>query len=140
MPTNVIDGRFEKAGVFQLADDAGKTIYVRSSFLQGLLLLPPDDMPVHMRFAAPVLNRLTSIAQDIGLSINELCVGYIKNAFPHALLIFGVETPVQVKENLNYWNVAWSDEITQRIQTEFKKVDQMILNPSLWPKKETIIL
>jgi len=140
LPANVLDRRFEKAGVFQLADDVGKTIYARSSFLQGLLLMPPDDMPEHMRFAAPVLNRLTSIAQDIGLSINELCVGYIKNAFPHAQLVFGVETPVQVKENLKCWNVAWSDEITQRIQTEFKNVDQMILNPSLWPKKETIIL
>lgn len=135
LPANIMDRRFEKAGVFQNADDAEKTIYVRSSFLQGLLLMSPDDMPEHMRFAAPVLNRLASIAQDIGLSINELCVGYIKNAFPHALLVFGAETPEQVKENLKCWNVVWPDEMTQMIQTEFKDVDQIILNPSLWPKR-----
>ena len=140
LPTNVLDRRFEKAGIFQLADDAEKIIYVRSIFLQGLLLMLLGDMPEHMRFAAPVLNRLTSLAQDAGLSINKLCIGYIKNAFPHARLVFGAETPAQVRENMKCWDVAWQDEITARIQMEFKDVDQMILNPSLWPKKETIIL
>ena len=135
LPTNVMDRRFEKAGVFQIADDVEKIVYVRSIFLQGLLLLLPDDIPEHMQFAAPVLNRLASIAQDDGLTINELCIGYIKNAFPHAQLVFGAETPVQVKENLKCWDVAWSNGMSQRIRTEFKEVDQMILNPSLWPKR-----
>jgi len=139
LPTNVMDRRFEKAGVFQLADDARKTIYVRSIFLQGLLLMPPDDMPEHMRFAAPVLNRLTSLAQGAGLSVNELCIGYIKNAFSHARLIFGAETPVQVRENIKYWNMSWSDGLTEKIQIEFDEIDEMVLNPSLWPKEENAL-
>ena len=136
LPTNVMDRRFEKASVFQLADDAEKIIYVRSIFLQGLLLMSPDDMPEYMRFATPALNSLTSLAQGAGLSINELCIGYTKNAFPHARLVFGAETPAQVRENLKCWDVVWPDQMTQMIQTEFKDVDQMILNPSLWPKRK----
>lgn len=93
LPTNVIDRRFEKAGVFQLSDDVGKTIYIRSIFLQGLLLMPPDTLPEHMRFAAPVLKRFNLLAQDVGLNTKELCLGYIKNAFPHAQFVFGAETP-----------------------------------------------
>ena len=134
LPTNVIDRRFEKAGVFQLADDAGKTIYIRSIFLQGLLLMAPDALSEHMRFAAPILSRLTSFAHDAGLSIMELCIGYIKNAFPHARLIFGAETPAQVRENLKIWEGVWPDGLTQRIQTEFEDIDELILNPSSWPK------
>ena len=75
------------------------------------------------------------LAQDIGLNIEELCIGDIKNAFSHARLIFGVEALAQVKENLKCWNLVWPDGLTQRIQTEFEDIDEMILNPSLWPKE-----
>lgn len=135
LPTNILDRRFEKAGVFDLAEDAGKTIYIRSIYLQGLLLMPPDRLPEHMRFAAPVVNRLALIAQDVGLKIMELCIGYIKHTFPHSKLIFGAETQTQVRENLKCWDVAWPNELAQRIQTEFEDIGEMILNPSLWPKR-----
>jgi aryl-alcohol dehydrogenase-like predicted oxidoreductase len=134
IPTNIIDKRFEKAGVFQIADDLRKTIYIRSIFLQGLLLMSIDSLPQHMRFAASALKRLTEFTQDVCLTAKELCIGYIKHAFLNSRLVFGVETLAQVKENLRCWNTAWSLELTQRIQTEFKDVDKMILNPSLWPK------
>ncbi len=133
LPANILDRRFERAGVFEHADDAGKTIYIRSIFLQGLLLIPPDALPEYMRFAVPILSRLTSLAHDSALSIMELCIGYIKNAFPNAMLVFGVETMAQVRENLKFWNVAWPNGLTQKIQAEFKDIDEMILNPSLWP-------
>jgi aryl-alcohol dehydrogenase-like predicted oxidoreductase len=134
LPTNIFDRRFEKTGVFDLADDLRKTIYIRSIFLQGLLLMSVDSLPEHMQFADVVLKRLNLLARDVGLNIKELCVGYIKNSFPRARLIFGTETPAQVKENLKCWNVVWPDGLTQRIQTEFEDIDEIILNPSLWPK------
>jgi len=134
LPTNVIDRRFERAGGFQLADDVGKTIYIRSIFLQGLLLMSPDTLPEHMQFADTVLKSLNLLAQDIGLNIKELCIGYIKNAFPHARLVFGAEALAQVKENLKCWTVAWSSDLTKKIQIEFKDANEIILNPSLWPK------
>jgi len=54
LPTNIMDRRFERAEVFDLAEDTGKTIYIRSIFLQGLLLMSPDSLPEHMRFAANI--------------------------------------------------------------------------------------
>ena len=135
LPTNILDRRFEKAKVFELADDVGKTIYIRSIFLQGLLIMPLDALPEHMLFAAPILSRLSLFAQhDLGLSIMELCIGYVKHAFPHTHLVFGAETPAQVRENLKCWNVVWPDGLMERIQAEFEDVDEMILNPALWPK------
>ena len=93
-----------------------------------------DSLPEHMQFAAPVLKRLNSLARDVKLSIMELCIGYVKHAFQNAKIVIGAETPAQVKENLKFWNVVWPDGLTQKIQIEFKDVDEMILNPSLWPK------
>ena len=135
LPTNIIDRRFEKAGVFGLAEDAGKTIYIRSIFLQGLLLMPSESLPEHMRLAAPVINRLALYAQDIGLTVKELCIGYTKHTFPHSKLIFGAETQAQVKENMECWDVDWPSDLSQKIQREFEEIDEMMLNPSLWPKR-----
>ena len=39
LPTNILDRRFEKAGIFKLAEKRKKKIYIRSAFLQGLLLM-----------------------------------------------------------------------------------------------------
>ena len=134
LPTNIIDSRFEKAGVFDLADDMRKTIYIRSIFLKGLLFMSPESLPEHMLLAAPVLNKLALLARDVRLSIMELCIGYIKHTFPHSMLVFGAETQAQVKENIEAWDVLWPNELAQEIQSEFKDVDEIILNPSLWPK------
>jgi aryl-alcohol dehydrogenase-like predicted oxidoreductase len=134
LPTNIIDRRFEKAGVLGLAEDAGKTIYIRSIFLQGLLLMPSESLPEHMRFAAPVINRLALYAQDIGLTVKELCIGYTKHTFPHSKLIFGAETQEQVKENMECWDVDWPSDLSQKVQREFEEIDEMMLNTSLWPK------
>lgn len=132
LPTNIIDRRFEKARVFELADDIGKTIYIRSIFLQGLLLMSPEILPNKMRSVTPILNNLAALGEDTGLTVMELCIGYIKNTFPSAMIVIGVETPEQVRMNLKCWGIAWSSELTERIQMEFKKVDEIILNPSLW--------
>ena len=134
LPANILDRRFEKAGVFELADNVGKTIYIRSIFIQGLLFMPPDNLPEHMRFVASVLSRLTSFVQDVGLNIKELCIGYVKHAFPCVRLVFGAETPEQIRENLKCWNVDLPDGLVQIIQTKFEDIDERILNPSLWPK------
>ena len=95
--------------------------------------MSPDTLPEHMRFAAPILNRLTSFVRDAGLNIKELCIGYIKNAFPHSRLVFGAETQAQVKENLKIWKETWPNGLTEKIQTQLGDIDEMILNPSCWP-------
>lgn len=134
LPTSVLERRFERASVFYRAKDLGKTIYVRSIFLQGLLLIPPDNLPTNMGFAAPALKKLVSFSQKVGVSILELCIGYIKHAFPQSRTIFGAETPIQVRENLKCWGARWPEGLVREIREEFAKVDEMILNPSLWPQ------
>lgn len=134
LPTNILDRRFEKSGVFDFAGEKGKTIYIRSVFLQGLLLMPPHALPGHMQFAAPALKKLTFFSQDVGISVLELCIGYIKHIFSRSRPIFGAETPLQVKENLKCWGTVWPNGLVQKIQREFGNINEMILNPCLWPK------
>ena len=134
IPGNVLDMRFERAGVFDLGEQCGKNIYIRSIFLQGLLLMAPDIIPDHMKFVAPTLKNLISFSQDVGIGIVELCIGYIKHAYPRTFSVFGVETTLQLKQNLECWNSIWPVGLVEKIQREFGDIDDVMLNPSLWPK------
>jgi aryl-alcohol dehydrogenase-like predicted oxidoreductase len=99
VPTNILDRRFEKSGMFELAQRGKKQVYIRSIFLQGLLLIGPNDIPNKMLFAKPVIEKVHSLAKVLNLSIKELTLGYMKHAIPDAKIVFGADTVVQVKEN-----------------------------------------
>lgn len=133
LPTNILDKRFEEAGVFQLADKKGKKIYIRSVFLQGLILMDINEIPEKMFFAKPVIEKLESISRDLKLSRQELALGYIKIEMPYAKVVFGADTPVHVKENLACWERALSPSSIPRIKNLFNNIGEKILNPALWP-------
>jgi len=103
IPTNILDRRFEKVGVFRIADEKEKKIYIRSVFLQGLILMDLKEIPEKMAFAKPVLEKLESLSIDLGLTRKEMALGYVKSEMPNASVIFGVDTPEHVRENLICW-------------------------------------
>ncbi len=134
IPVNILDRRFEKAGVFTKAQESGKVIYVRSVFLQGLLLMKPDSMPQHMIFARPVLQQVGALAAELGLSRLELALGYIIKAFPSAKIVVGAETVVQIREIIMAMHREFPADIVERTQKAFMDVHHNILDPRLWPK------
>jgi len=134
LPTNILDRRFENARVFQLADKKKKQIYIRSIFLQGLLLMGLEEIPEKIAFATPILEKLESLSNDSGLSRQEMALGYIKFEMPNAHVIFGAETPRQLRENMTVWQKEIPKSVGNEVKVIFAHVDEQILNPSLWPK------
>lgn len=132
LPTNILDRRFETAGVFQLANEKRKQIYIRSIFLQGLILMDIEEISRKMFFARHVIEKLESISRDLKLSRKELALGYIKSEMPNAKVVFGADTPLQVKENVTCWEGMLSPSSVDRVKSVFDYVDEKILNPTLW--------
>ena len=132
LPSNLLDRRFEKAGVFHEAKSFGKEIYVRSVFLQGLLLMSDSDLPASMRFANTVAKRLTNFANETGFSLKQLALGYVRSAYPEQKVLLGCETLEQVRENLEIWSKETPREIVDKVRREFQDIPEKILNPSLW--------
>ncbi len=132
LPSNLLDRRFENAGVFHEAKSFGKEIYVRSVFLQGLLLMNASDLPASMRFATTVAKRLIDFANDTGFSLKQLALGYVRLAYPEQKVLLGCETLEQVRENLEIWSKETPREIVDRVRREFQDIPEKILNPSLW--------
>jgi aryl-alcohol dehydrogenase-like predicted oxidoreductase len=133
IPSNLLDRRFEQAGVFKLARKNNKRVYIRSVFLQGLLLIPFEGIPDNMSYAKPVLQRLNQLRQETGLTSQEIALGYMKMEMPEARIILGVEQITQLKQNLKSWGKTYPPSLIPKIKTMFMNVDETILNPVLWP-------
>lgn len=73
------------------------------------------------------------MADEWGMSCHELSIGYVKHAYPEARILFGVETPEQVRMNVSAWNNALAKEQLMQIRNTFDNVSENILNPALWP-------
>jgi aryl-alcohol dehydrogenase-like predicted oxidoreductase len=132
MPANIFDRRFEKAGVYELAKDKKKDVYLRSIFLQGLLLLEVSAIPGRISLAAPFVEKLDRLAEEYCLTRHEIALGYVKSAMPAARVVFGVETKEQVAENLAGWQKDVPAGLIERIKMSFPDLNERILNPHLW--------
>jgi aryl-alcohol dehydrogenase-like predicted oxidoreductase len=132
VPANILDHRFADAGVFNLANEKEKQVYIRSVFLQGLLLMKPEDLPASMAFAKPSLNKIGNLCERYNYSRHKIALLYIKWKYPQARIIIGAETPAQLKQDL----IIWKDDFTSIIEiNEFDSlsiVDERVTNPSLW--------
>ena len=134
IPSNILDHRFETVGVFQLAQKLKKKIYIRSVFLQGLILMHPHEIPVSMEFARPFLEKLQKICHEMQLTPHEVALGYLKLTKPKTSLVFGAETVAQVTQNIQCWQKEIPPVLIPRIQEAFKQVPESLVNPSMWPE------
>lgn len=132
LPSNILDRRFEALGVFELAEKRNKQIYVRSVYLQGLILMDPEELPGHIAFARPVVERVRVLTQELGLSLPALALGYLRARVPGAKLIVGVETPEQVLLNAASAEAVLTQDQVAKVVEYFGEVDVKVLNPALW--------
>lgn len=132
LPTSILDRRFFNTGVFDLASRNKKTIYIRSIFLQGLVLMNLDSVPNNLSFAKPVIKSLDNLCFELGLTRNELALAYLKANFPKAKILFGAETPDQVEANVKTWRDLAVNIPVEKIEAVLGKIDEKVLNPSLW--------
>ncbi|MFC1590918.1 aldo/keto reductase [Thermodesulfobacteriota bacterium] len=132
VPSNILDGRFFRKGVFALAAEKKKRVYIRSVFLQGLLLMDPDGLPAHMAHARPVLERVKALAEDLGVTRHTLALGYLRAKAPEAKLVIGVDAPAQIRENVSRALKETADDLVSPVEKSFANVDEKIINPSLW--------
>jgi aryl-alcohol dehydrogenase-like predicted oxidoreductase len=131
VPANILDRRFENAGVFKKAQERGKKVFVRSVFLQGLLLMPLDHVPASMRHALPYLERVEQMACDMKLSRQELVLGYAAKRWPGSSVLFGADSSKQVIDNVRSFSADIFVKVDENV---FKNVPENVLNPALWAK------
>lgn len=102
-------------------------IFVRSIFLQGLLLMDPHALPSKVASAKPSLHALRVFCENLNLTSLELCIGYAKSLTWSSGLIFGVNSQQHVLDISKAFNSV--------INVDYSKVpkfDDWLLDPRNW--------
>lgn len=135
LPMSVLDHRPVVNGCLGRLAGAGKTVYVRSVFLQGLLYMKEDEVPDHLHEAKPLVRSLQDLSERHGVSIAQMAVSYIRDLEGVDSLVIGAETEAQVRANLELVEgPALSGRLREEIAERFSSVPEYVVTPPVWRK------
>ncbi len=127
LPVNLFDQRLVRDGHLSELKKQGIEIHIRSVFLQGLLLMAPEDVPEHLETALPYLVRLRQDVERSGISPHEAALGFVGSIAEINCVLVGVDSRRQLLENIT----AFKAGANLPFET-YAIADEHIVNPSLW--------
>ena len=127
LPENILDQRINNnSEIFNLAT-AGYEFQVRSIFLQGLLLLTPEQIPKKLASCESQITALRQKASEIGISVLQLCLSYAFSLNWASSILVGANSKTQLNELIegcqNKLEFDWD---------EFKMLPEPFLDPRKW--------
>lgn len=134
IPTNLLDQRFFMAGVFDSAMQLNKQVYIRSPFLQGLIMMDKEKLPLRLQYADQILTKLENLSRHFKLDKKTMALIYLRDKYKQAKILFGAESKEQVRQNCNCWNREIPENFLGIVDETFKNVEETIVNPLCWPK------
>jgi aryl-alcohol dehydrogenase-like predicted oxidoreductase len=122
-PYNYLDKRF--VPYMRKWKEQGCEIHSRSSFLQGILLMSPDNLPSFFDDIKPVLHDL----QQYGVGKVSMLLEHCLNQHFIDRVIIGVNNRKQLESNVR------SLGMNQSLAESTLDIKEEILTPSTWPPK-----
>ena len=138
LPGNVLDPRHQRSGVFRQAAARGVAVFIRSVYLQGLLVMPEETIPPALRVVVPVRRRLAQIGGEAGMTLPELAVRYMLSQEGVTCILTGVETVAQIRENLALFNRGpLTPDLLAAVVAAVPDLPDTILTPFFWTTMTT---
>jgi aryl-alcohol dehydrogenase-like predicted oxidoreductase len=133
LPTSLIDQRYMRHGVFANPRKHGVALFIRSIYLQGLLLMPEHDIPPQLADVIPVRRKLAALAEQAGLTLTELAARYVLGLEGVTCAVVGVETVAQMRQNLALFARGPLDPaLVQAIADAVPALSDRVLMPNRW--------
>ncbi len=135
LPGNALDRRHERSGVFRQAAAHGIAVFLRSVYLQGLLIMPEATIPAALREVVPVRRVLADLAAQAGMNLAELALRYMLGREGVTCVLAGVETVAQVRENVAICGRGpLPPDLAAAIDQAVPALPETLLTPSAWPQ------
>lgn len=100
VPYNIWDRRLEQSAFFSEARKRGVTVFARSAFLQGLIVMEEEKIPNHLGEVRCFARKLTNICEKYGYSRSQAAFLYVYTHPGIDYLVFGVDHLGQLVENI----------------------------------------
>lgn len=127
LPLNVFDQRLIRGGHLQRLKDSGVEIHVRSVFLQGLLLMPLDSLPIYFEPIRHLLCRWHERVQERGMSNAQAALSFVRDIPEVDVVLVGIESTDQLMECIQDFSVDMVFDATGLACD-----DPKFINPALW--------
>jgi len=134
IPFNILDKRLIENNFFNIAKEHDKLVFIRSVYLQGLILM--DETAIikkNMEWAIPYLKLIRTFIEQRKIDIKTFAIKAITDFIPSLNFIFGVESVKQLEENINIFRKGTvTTEIVAEWWKKLPSLPEKLLNPSLW--------
>ncbi|MFA6315435.1 MAG: aldo/keto reductase [Candidatus Paceibacterota bacterium] len=135
VPYNAFDQRLDVTDFFDLAKKNKVTVFARSPFLQGLLLMKPNELPIHLSYLRPHLEKFIAIATKYNLTPTEASLNFVHAECRADYIVFGVDNPEQLSKDVNIIkSFSNNNSFISEMRESFKDLNKGAINPSLWSK------
>lgn len=128
-PINAFDQRLVAGGRLDALDAAGVEVHVRSAFLQGLLLMPPEDVPPYFDPIRAHIEAYHATLDTNGLSPVEGALAYVRGLRAADVILVGVVDQAQLAANVAAFQRA--ADAAMDFSPFALTCDDMV-NPSRW--------
>ncbi len=126
-PLNIWDRRLVDSGWADQLKAAGVELHVRSAFLQGLLLMPPNHRPIKFNRWADVWSVWDRWLENECLTPVQACLGYLSHLSAIDRVVVGVNTVAQLNQ------IVETADVKLNSLPEFPTLqDTGLLNPANW--------
>lgn len=134
VPASLFDRRFESAGFFFKAKTLGKEVHIRSTLLQGVLCMEPDNLPPFLQELSPSLTEFRSICSEIGVTPAASALAWCLTSYPDASVLFGAETEQQVLDNFEAVSLAKENFLMEKLTAILPPQKEEVLSPLYWSR------
>lgn len=126
-PLSILDRSLIDSGWARQLHDAGVEVHTRSAFLQGLLLMPPNQRPAKYNLWAGVWNVWDRWLTREGLTPLQACLRYVTQLTAIDRVIVGIDTVKQLNQIVK----ATQGKLSSL--PEFPTLqDARLINPASW--------
>ena len=133
MPFNVFDQRGKTLGIFEEAKKKNKTVFARSAFLQGLLMMDSDEVPIKLSGLVPYVEKLNMLLRKYSLEKKHAIVRFVLEQELIDYMVFGVETTNQLEEIVSENNEkALPMDFVNEVMCEFQNISEQLILPINW--------
>jgi aryl-alcohol dehydrogenase-like predicted oxidoreductase len=130
---NVFDRRMWQNGVFEQARVMGKSVFVRSIYLQGLVGMPPAAVPQHIPGARQAVADLDKFCATYSLDRRRFAIDHVRWMAPQAKIVIGAESVAQVVGNCDLIGENPIDDEIHREWTKRPSENRRLIDPRTWP-------
>lgn len=134
IPLNVFDWDKIESGEMDALKQAGKAVFTRSVYLQGLVFMDPQNLPEKMAFVKPTLEKYQALCKEFEVSPAVLALSYVLSVPAVTSVVLGCQTPEQVASNCDMINARL--ELTashmEALRKAFADTPRRVLDPRIW--------